>query len=530
MGRKKEIIYYNNRLKGKYIDEETCNKLEALLRLDEAKGYVKELKNVIYVLSDSEVEEIKRLGSSEFMDFSDRQGELTNIQTTGVAYMYFAKRLLLGDSVGLGKTVEVCGLCNLLENNAMKEGKDFKFLYLTNKNIVAQTRDEMIKFTGNYVEAVYGEKAKVQKFVKDNYMGLNYSVVGSHSLIKSVDFQEYLRTFKSDTGYNPFDLLVIDESGDILTNSSTQMYKEALFLSKMFDRIILLNATSFEKQLREFYNQLNYLDDSFLPTKTEFSKTYEIFDYYGPYPTFSGKYKNAEDFKNLVGYRYLKRTRRDSGAFMKDCTAEIIEVPLSSEQKNLLSKTSMPQLVYDCPSYFNMGIETDVYTTPKIASTIGLLRDVIPSGESVLIYCRYKEAQVCLQDILAEHGYYSEILNGDTSQAVREKFVNRFKIGDIPILITNVQKGLNFGNCNYCIFYNYDPNPSKMVQFEGRMTRSFDIVGKHVYMLLSSGTELKTFKNIIGDRAKAGDLFAGSDFSCVLELLLKKDKSEEDSN
>lgn len=528
MGRKKEIIYYNNRLKGKYIDKETCNKLEALLKLDEAKGYVKELKNVIYVLSDSEVEEIKRLGSSEFMDFSDRQGELTNIQTTGVAYMYFAKRLLLGDSVGLGKTVEVCGLCNLLENNAMKEGKDFKFLYLTNKNIVPQARDEMIKFTGNYVEAVYGEKAKVQKFVKDNYMGLNYSVVGSHSLIKSVDFQEYLRTFKSDTGYNPFDLLVIDESGDILTNSSTQMYKEALFLSKMFDRIILLNATSFEKQLREFYNQLSYLDDSFLPTKTEFSKTYEIFDYYGPYPTFSGKYKNAEVFRNLVGYRYLKRTRRDSGAVMKDCTAEIIEVPLSSEQKNLLSKTSMPQLVYDCPSYFNMGVETDVYTTPKIASTIRLLRDVIPSGESVLIYCRYKEAQVCLQDTLAEHGYYSEILNGDTSQAVREKFVNRFKIGDIPILITNVQKGLNFGNCNYCIFYNYDPNPSKMVQFEGRMTRSFDIIGKHVYMLLSSGTELKTFKNIIGDRAKAGNLFAGSDFSCVLELLLKKGNSEED--
>lgn len=524
MGRKKEITYCNNRLKGKYLDDSTCNRLEALLKLDEAKGYVKELKNVIYVLNDSEVEEIKRLGSSDFMDFSDRQGELTNIQTTGVAYMYFAKRLLLGDSVGLGKTVEVCGLCNLLENNAMKEGKDFKFLYLTNKNIVSQTRDEMIKFTGNYVETVYGEKAKVQKFVKNNYMGLNYSVVGSHSLIKSVDFQEYLRTFKSDTGYNPFDLLVIDESGDILTNQKTQMYKDALFLAKMFDRIILLNATSFEKQLREFYNQLSYLDESFLPTKTEFSNTYEVLDYYGPYPTFSGKYKNADKFRKLVGYRYLKRTRRESGAIMKDCTAEIVEVPLSAEQKSLLTKTSMPQLVYDCPSYFNMGVETDVHTTPKMASTIRLLRDVIPSGESVLIYCRYKEAQVCLQDILAEHGYYSEILNGDTSQAVREKFVNRFKIGYIPILITNVQKGLNFGNCSYCIFYNYDPNPSKMVQFEGRMTRSFDIIGKHVYMLLSSGIELKTFKNIIGDRAKASDLFAGSDFSCVLELLLKKEK------
>lgn len=527
MGRKRELIYYKDRLQGKYLDNETCDKLDSVRKLDKKNGYISDLKNIIYVLDPSEVELIKQTGTNDFIDFEGKRGELENVQTTGVAFMFFAKRAILGDSVGLGKTVEVCALCNLLESNAMKEGMEFRFLYLTNKNIVSQSRDEIIKFTGNYVETVYGEKPKVQKFIKNNYTELRSSVVGSHSLIKSVDFQEYLRGFISDCGENPFDILIIDESGDILSNTATQMYKQASYLAKMFDRIILLNATAFEKDLRSFYSQLNFIDDSLLPTKTEFQKTYEVYDYCGPYPTFSGKYKNADMFRTLVEYRYISRTRKGIGAEMKDCTAEIVEVPLSQSQRWLLSKVSMPQMVYDCPSYFNMGINTDIDTTPKLRALLDLLNGELNGKGSILIFSRYKEAQRAIQDMLNLYGYYCEIMNGDTSQKERDNLINRFKIGDIPILVTNVQKGLNFGNCNNCIFYDYDPNPNKMVQFEGRMTRSFDIVDKHVYLLLSKGEELRTFKNIVGDRAKASDLFAGSDFSCVLSLLLNNSKISE---
>lgn len=531
MSRKKEISYINGRLSGKYLTEEVCRKLETLLKLDEEHGFVSDLKHTIYKLSESEVDRVIKEKSSDFIDFESHKGTLENHQTTGVAYMFFAKRLILGDSVGLGKTVEIAALCNLLESNAMKEGKDFNFLYLTNKNVVAQGRREFITFTGNYVQEVYGEKAKVKKFLDENNVELQSSVVGSHSLIKSVDFQEYIRTFIQDTGYNPFDILIIDESGDILTNSTTQMYKEASHLASLFDRVILLNATSFEKELRAFYNQLNFIDKTFLPTKIEFQNTYEVYDYYGPYPTFSGKYKNAEQFRKLVGYRYLSRTRKGLGAVMEGCSADIIEVPLSVEQKKLLTATSMPQMVYDCPSYFNMGVETTPSTTPKLMALLRLLREDLRDADSLLIFSRYKEAQYCIQEILESKGYYSEIMNGDTTQKEREVLINKFKLGELPILITNVQKGLNFGNCNYCIFYDYDPNPSKMVQFEGRMTRSMNIINKHVYVLLSSGDEYRTFRNVIGNRATASDVFAGSDFSCVMQLLLEKmntsDKDKE---
>ena len=111
-------------------------------------------------------------------------------------------------------------------------------------------------------------------------------------------------------------------------------------------------------------------------------------------------------------------------------------------------------------------------------------------------------------------------MNGSTKIKEKNTLIDKFKMGDLKVLITNVQKGLDFGNCNYCIFYNYDPSPNKMVQFEGRMTRERDIINKHVYVLISKGKELTKFKKDIADKAKASDMFAGSDFSCIMSLLL----------
>ena len=317
--------------------------------------------------------------------------------------------------------------------------------------------------------------------------------------------------------------MVIDEAGDVLTNSNTKTYKEASQIRDMFDRVILLNATSFEKELGMFYNQLNFDDKTFLPTKTAFSKEYEVKDFRGAYPRFTGEYKNQDKFRELINYRYFARTRRGSGAKMTNCTAKVLVSPLSSEQKELLKITSIPNMVYDCPSYFGTGIETNEVTTPKLGDLVSLITKDLKDVNSILIYAEYKEAQLCIQNILNEYDVNALILNGDSSIDERNSVINAFKKGEIRVLITNVQKGLNFGNCDYCIFYDFDSNPNRMVQFEGRMTRSYNIENKHVFLLVSRGKELKNLKKVVANRAKASDVFAGSDFSCVLSILLDED-------
>lgn len=522
MGRKKELVYYNGCLKGEYLTDKDCQILDNLIELSDNNGCVKDLKKVIYALSSAEVEQVKLNKCSDFIE--KQVGELRDSQTIGVAYMFFAKRLVLGDSVGLGKTVQICGLCNLISEMKAKQGTTFRFLYLTEKNLLEQTRDEMIKFTGEYVDILRGEKKHVQAFAEENDPELLYSVVGSHSLINSVEFQEYMRTYRALYGCNPFDALFIDESA-IIGNTSTKTYANAKHLADDFDWVIVMNATPFETNLRTFYAQLNFCDETLLPVKTVFQKLYEevSYNHFGGYPRFNGKYKNAHIFKSQVKYRYLARTRKGLGAVMKDCTAEVVVSSLSDIQKALLKKTSMPQMVYDCPSYFDDSIVMDRNSTPKIGSLIDLIKNDFKNEKTILVYSRYKESQRGIQEALMSEGISCEIMNGDTELDDKNAIISKFKLGDFRVLVTNVQKGLNFGNCNVCIFYSYDPNTNKMVQFEGRTTRSVDIIGKHCRVLVSQGKEYNRLNKDIADRALASDMFAGSDFSCILSLLLERE-------
>lgn len=532
MGKAKELKVINGRYSGD-LDKGTCDKLEKLLDLSKKNGYISDLKNVIYDLPQTSIDMIKESGSNYMVELE--RGKLEDYQTLGVAYMYFAKKLVLGDSVGMGKTVEVAGLCNLVKEDLNKRGMAFRFLMLTEKTSVPSIRDKMIKFTGDYVEALYGEKRFIENFVNNNIDSVNCSIVGSHSLVNSEIFQQYFISFQEMNGYCPFDILIVDESGDILTNHKTQTYVNAKMISDNFDRVILLNATPFEKALMQFYNQIAFIDDLALPTRANFSKRYEVMQYgVRPYPVPSGKYKNGEEFRDLVSYRYFARTRKSINASMKDCTASLITSELSKIQKQLLRVSSMPHMLYDCPSYFSAfvgyEIETNTETTPKLKDLVELVCGELALEQSILVYARYKEAQDAIVRVLKENKVSVEKMNGETSQDTREALINRFKLRDFRVLVTNVQKGLDFGNCGVCIFYDFDPNPSKMVQFEGRMTRDIDIVDKHVYLLVSKGKELKALRNIIADRAKASDLFTGSDFSCVLSLLMDKDTFANNEN
>jgi ERCC4-related helicase len=291
-------------------------------------------------------------------------------------------------------------------------------------------------------------------------------------------------------------------------------------ISKYFTNIIFLNATPFETKLEIFFNQLNLLDKDLLPTKTNFKKEYCIMDYRGMYPRPTGKYKNQEQFKRLTAYRYFARTRKDRGAVMEECDGKVLVSELSKVQKEWLKKSQLHRVVYDCPNHIDPSIEFNSENVPKLASLNQLLQEECSEAETIIIFVYFKEAQKHLSKWLTNKGYSNRVLNGDTSYDDRQTIIKGFKNGEFNILITNVQKGLNFGNCDYCIFYSFDPNPSAMIQFEGRITRDINIIGKHIYILCSSGPEFKTFNEVLRQRAKATSEFTNIDYSVVMDILL----------
>ena len=524
MGRAKVVNYCNDRYSGTLTQEE-CDILEELIELDNQNGIVPDLRHSIYNIADSEVsdfiEDYEMFGGS-MHPFNLTFGELRDEQTIGVCFMYWANKCILGDSVGMGKTVESAALMNLFKKQYNDKGKKFRYLVLTEKNLSSQFRFELVKFTGEFVQLIPdGLQKTITKFTQLNPFdsALDYNVVGTHALLTTKGFIQWLEQCRTLGEGFPFDCIIIDESS-CLGNSTTEISKGFSAISKYAEHIYFLNATPFETQLGIFYNQLNMLDPTLLPTKENFTKEYCIMNYTGMYPKPTGRYRNQANFKRLVGYRYFARTRRDKGAVMEECNGRVVLSKLSPIQKEWLNKSQMHRMVFDCPNSIDDSIEFNSENVPKLASLTELLNNECADAETIIIFSHYKDAQRSLSQWLTKKGYSNRVLNGDTDNVTRQEVIKGFKNNEFRVLITNVQRGLNFGNCNHCIFYSFDPNPSRMIQFEGRITRSFDIVGKNVFILCSLGEEYRTLNNVVRKRAEATSQFTNTDLSVIMDILL----------
>lgn len=528
----KEIKYYKGKhYQGSLSDE----KADALVSLINEYECVTSLKHCIKNVPKHMIMEIKKY----YEEYEAEYGSLDNIppfkgledipvgtlrdkQTIGVAFMYFAGSALLGDSVGLGKTVQTAGLCNVKRGEAEQRNETFRYCFLTEKSNTGQIRDKMIQFTGEFVGLLdSGERPVVEKFINSNRNGLNYSIVGSHSLLNSPEFITYCAK-------NPFDLIVVDESS-LLKNTSSETYKNTKALFKVHKDKILLNATPLETDLREFYNQLDLLDPDFMPTVSEFERTF-CKKAKGMMGFKTVGYKNDDMFKELISLRYLSRTRDDLDAKFEDNTWKTIYIPLSDEQKRLIKKTTMYQMVNDYPTGVDRKVPFDLITTPKVAATLDILSGLDIGVDKVLIYCRFVDCQEKLKEVLEHHGFRSVILNGKTKVKDKNAIINGFNNGVHDILITNVRKGLDLNECNVTIMYTIDPNPQLMVQVEGRMTREVDVIGKSVYLLVSMGKEKKFVEEVLKMRVDASSKFVNTGKSMVVDAIQKGENKEMFNN
>jgi SNF2 family DNA or RNA helicase len=524
----KETVYY----KGKYFQGNMSDdQAEAILTLiteyDEVKSLIHCIKNVpehIIIDIKRDAEDYERANSS-LEGFKHKYheevglGTLRDAQTIGVAFMYYSGSALLGDEVGLGKTVQIAGLCNILTKELENADREFRYLFLTEKSSAGQIRDKMIQFTGEYVELIEsGEKEVIADYLLRHGKKKHCSFVGSHSLMNSPEFLTHVAK-------HPFDLVIIDESS-IAKNQASEFYINCKSLFKFIKRKILLNATPIELAVREMYNQLDLLDPNFMPTVGDFNKRYTktkrgMFGYQ------PDGYKNQEEFKEAVTLRYLARTRADLGAKYSDNMYKTILIPLSPEQKKLSKKTTLHQMVTDYPTGVDRNLEFNEFTTPKLAVLFKIIEEAIGVFQNqALVYCRFIEAQEKMKQMLIEKGYRVVVLNGQSKTTARADIVNDFNQGQYDILITNVLRGIDLKTCDNCILYTIDPNPQKMVQFEGRMTRELDILYKSVFLLVAMGKEKKFVEDKLKLRVGTSDAFTNTGNSMVLSAI-KSDENKE---
>lgn len=491
--------------------------LDAIIALKEQNGVIEGLKHAIYDLTDAQV--TKMLETQQDIKVEEKPvGELRDAQTLGVGFAATAGSLLLADSVGLGKTVQTAGYLNYLKmQKKQKSDKPFRFILFAEVKPQQQLQKELIRFTGGPVERIYATKKELNAFIKKYPQGVE-ALVAPHSIATNAVFYSYLRQIVAEQG-ELFDAMVVDE-GSVMGNHRSQTTQSFYQLGKLAKHRMVLNATPFERRLMVLYNQLAFVDSTALPTRTQFTDTYCVYDPKLQQQDLT-KYKNEDKFYDTIKYMYYGNTRKNLGATISNSTVTLRQADLSKKQRYMYKRTSYYGLVNDCPTHLDPNVAFTDENVPKLKLLKGILEE-IPKGEQVLIFSHYKMSHTFLEKYLMSQGIETRVLNGETKKKCVDEYIDAFKTGKVQVLITNIQKSLNFGNCDYVIFYSFSTNPSKLIQMEGRVTRDFHVNNKHFYILTMKGREHKTLventrKTLLDNRK-----FIDVDESVISKFLLEQ--------
>lgn len=501
--------------KGMYIGQMDPKQADLILSVREF-GEIPNLKHLIFnfppelvLRSLEEHRSIRDIIKSENIDYTPYIGELRKYQTIGTAFMYMSPRSIIGDGVGLGKTAEVSALINYL-----KQSKQLtRFLIAVETSALGQTQAEMIRFTGLNIIALPSEAYKLKRVIeKTNWLNID-GIVIKHSALRSDVFSKWLSlNIKADGTCGVFNTFLLDESS-VIKNLTT---KTAIYTKNICDicpRVHFMNATTFETNIMDIYNQVDMMNPTLLPKKWRIEKEFCTFGRSSYWTKEDGKakmnwrrdltgYKNQAKFKESLKLIYFGRCKADIGMDMPHIH-KVYEVEPSNEQSLALQKGYRYMEVLNCPSLIpEIGIETSRQTVPKIERLCQLIENDFRDSK-VMVYCFHTEAQKAIAYECRKLGKNPVILNGNNTDAERWEIQSKFNHGEYDIIITNIMKSLNLFGGDACIFYSNSLTPSKMFQVAGRVDRNVDDKIKTFILLIYKGTdEYRHFMEVTKQRAK----------------------------
>lgn len=501
--------------KDMYIGDMTEDQANLIMSTRDAKS-IPNLKNSIWnfpkemvLRSLTEGRSIREIIHEEGIDHHQYQGQLRDYQTIGTAFMYLSPRSILGDYVGLGKTAEIAALFNYLK--ATKQMS--RFLMAVENSAWSQTVAELMKFTGLYVVQLPSESAKLQKAINKIDWRKVDGIVIKHSALRSDTFYRWVSlNLGEDNLCSLFDTFVLDESSVIKNiNTKTSRYTEGL--CNICKRVHFLNATTFETNIMDIYQQADMMNPVLLPKKWRIEQEFCCFRSSSYWTKEGGKakqnfrrelssYKNQEIFKHRLRLVYFGRSKKDAGLDMPN-QYKVYEVDPTNDQGLALAKGYRYMEVLNCPSLIpELGLQTNRKCVPKIDRLCSLVENEFADSR-VMVYAFHIEAQSFIADELRKIGRKPVILNGKCKDDERWAAQNGFNDGTYDVIITNIKKSLNLYGGDVCILYSLLTTNASMNQVVGRIDRNVDDRIKTFVLLLYRGTdEYKLFTDVVRQRAK----------------------------
>lgn len=424
-----------------------------------------------------EIEEqvCKRAELKKISELSDCDGNFSLFphQRVGVKWLIEAKKGILADEQGMGKTVTALV--------AAKKLNSHKVIVCCSKTKKAEWMKHIIIWTNSKVQILSGtvqEKIEIIKNWNDGYLITSYQ-----SLEKYVPL-----TF--------FDTLICDEA-HIIRNKKTNFFSSVKQLSSWVKYVFLITASPTVNKAYDIWTLLSVVDSQRFTSFWSF--VFRFFEVkYTRYGIKIGEplFDERIYLKDLLEGYVLSRPQLTN---MPHVNKKLTNIPFHKNQlflyeqiKNLKPPVDFSDLKIP-NSVSKYQKLRDITLHPKILfkdynlednEKFKYIKEKIQRfpKRRIIIFISSVRTQLLLKEYLKD--YNVEIMNYKTSEIRRDELVQMFLKDKFKILISTFKtggEGLNLGFCDYSIFYDLAWHPAGNKHAQDRIVR-LDSWHKEVYI------------------------------------------------
>jgi hypothetical protein len=175
-------------------------------------------------------------------------------------------RLLIADTVGLGKTLEA----GILTAELMRRGKARRVLVVTTKSMMLQFQQEFWnRFTIALTRLDSAGIQRIRREIPANHNPFNYfdrTIISVDTLKRDSEYRHYLEKAW-------WDLIIIDEAHNVsYKGNRTQSNRLAGLLATRSDALVLLTATPHNGKRDSFASLMRMLDPTVLPAGADYTR------------------------------------------------------------------------------------------------------------------------------------------------------------------------------------------------------------------------------------------------------------------